>query len=267
MSFSPSEVDFLRRLLASRPEFRRNDGVANRVSEGHGIGEPSGSRILYGPSDFERARNSLSSRNIDLTAPEPGYSRSEAGPGLSEKVGARPVSDGLMATVPLNMDVTVPSGAAFVAVHWEAALKWRFEAVLECENFEPLLRLEDYSWLKEFVRGRPLLAVYRGGPQMFRAAAPAAFLRAAGKPVLGFYDFDPAGLSMAAGEPNLEALCLPPWERILSRAQEMRRPDLYYPQLKACQGTLESLPEGPVREAWLHLKRVQWGLDQESFPR
>jgi hypothetical protein len=84
---------------------------------------------------------------------------------------------------------------------------------------------------------------------------------------LGFYDFDPAGLCIAAGEPNLEALCLPTWEELLAKAKEMRRPSLYYPQLTATQGTLEQLQQGPVFEAWTRLKKLKWGLDQESFPR
>jgi hypothetical protein len=177
------------------------------------------------------------------------------------------VTEGLLAVVPLNMSVHLPDGAGFLAVDWEQALQWNFQAVLECENLEPLVRLSEYSWLERYVGGRPVLAIYRGGPQIFRTGPPAAFLRSTDKPVLGFYDFDPAGLLMAAGEPNLEALCLPEWAVLREKAIQMQRPGLYYPQLTACQATLDALTSGPVHQAWGQLKTIRCGLDQEAFPR
>lgn len=267
MSFSSADVSFLRRLIAEQPSERRAGDASRRMSEGHGIGAISGARVLYEPTDFERARAALMSRSIYVEEPTLGFSRSEAGPGLSEKAGARPVTEGLMAVVPLNMSMRMPSGAGFLAVDWMQALQWDFQAVLECENLEALLRLSEYSWLERYVLGRPVLAVFRGGPQVFRTGTPAKFLRRVDKPVLGFYDFDPAGLLMAAGEPNLEAVCLPEWDALKNQAMLMQRPGLYYPQLKACQSTLEALRGGPVYQAWVRLKSIRCGLDQEAFPR
>lgn len=267
MSFSAAEAKFLQRLVAGKPPFRRNDGVAKRVLEGHGIGTASGSKVLYGLNDIEAARKALAVRGIPLDQAEGGYSRSEAGGGLSEKSGARAVTDGLVAVICLNMDGRTTEAGCFSAVHWEEAAEWPFECLLECENLEAFLRLSEYSWLKGFIRGRAVLAVYRGGPHFFRPGAAASLLARLEKPVLGFYDFDPAGLAIAAGEPNLEALCLPEWTELLIKAREMRRPSLYYPQLKTAQGVLENLRSGPVFEAWVHLKKLKWGLDQESFPR
>ena len=267
MSFSSAEVKFLRRLIAEQPSERRSGDAAKGMSQGHGIGVMSGARLLYGPADFERARAALVSRSIPVEEPAAGFSRSEAGPGLSEKAGARPVTEGLLAVVPLNMSVHLPKGASFLAVDWEQALQWDCQAVLECENLEPLVRLSEYSWLERYVRGRPVLAIYRGGPQIFRTGPPAAFLRSTNKPVLGFYDFDPAGLLMATGEPNLEVLCLPEWAVLREKAILTQRPGLYYPQLTACQATLDALTSGPVHRAWSQLKTIRCGLDQEAFPR
>ena len=224
MSFSSAEVKFLRRLIAEQPSERRAGDAATGMSQGHGIGVMSGARVLYGPADIERARAALVSRSIPVEEPVAGFSRSEAGPGLSEKAGARPVTEGLVAVVPMNMSVHLPKGACFLAVDWEQALLWNFQVVLECENLEPLVRLSEYSWLERYVRGRSVLAIYRGGPQVFRTGPPAEFLRSTDKPVLGFYDFDPAGLQMAAGEPKLEALCLPEWEVLKEKAIRMQRP-------------------------------------------
>lgn len=267
MSLTPAEVGFLRRLVASSVEHKRADGLAKRMSELHGIGRVVGSRVMYARADFERAEALLESRRIDLKAPQQGFTRSQAASGLSEKAGAKAVTDGLVAVVPLHMGMGLPVGSSFLAVHWEAALQWDFDVILECENLEPLTRLSEYRWLDDFVRSRRTLAVFRGCPQVFTPRPPAALLRAASKPVLGFYDFDPAGLVIAAGEPNLEALCLPEWEPLRERALQVRRPALFYPQLRAYQPTLDGLSAGPVRDAWMVLRQVQWGLDQESFPR
>lgn len=267
MSLSAAEAKFLQRLVAGRPPFRRNDGVAKRVLEGHGIGTASGSKVLYGVDDIEAARKALAVRGISLDQAQGGFSRSEAGGGLSEKSGARAVTDGLVAVICMNMEGWVSEPGSFTAVHWEEAAEWSFDCFLECENLEAFLHLHEYRWLNGLIRGRAVLAVYRGGPQFFRPGAAASLLARVEKPVLGFYDFDPAGLALAAGEPNLEALCLPAWSELLAKAQEMRRPALYYPQLKAAQGVLDKLQAGPVFDAWIRLKNLRCGLDQESFPR
>lgn len=267
MSFTAAEAKFLQRLVADKPAFRRNEGVAQRILDGHGIGSASGARVSYTATDIESARRALSARGIPLDIVDTGFSRSEAAPGLSEKSGARAVTEGLVAVIPLNTDRGQVSPGSFTAVHWEKAAAWACECVLECENLEAFLRLHEYTWLENFIQGRTVLAVYRGGPQFFRPGAAASLLARIDKPVLGFYDFDPAGLCIAAGEPNLEALCLPSWEGLLDKAKDMRRPSLYYPQLTAAQGTLEQLRHGPVFEAWTRLKKLKWGLDQESFPR
>jgi hypothetical protein len=267
MSLSPGEVEFLRRLASRLPESKRANGISRRMAELHGIGRINASLVLYGPDDLGRARAALAARGIPVEAPEPGFARSQAGPGLSEKIGARPVTDGLLAAVPMNMRVVLPENASFLGVPWQAAGKWSFDALLICENFEPLMRLAEYTWLADFVRDRKTLAVFRGGPHVFRPSAVASLLQATTTPVLAFVDFDPAGLAIAADIPRLEELCLPPWELLREKLLWARRPNLFFPQLKSSRSRLEMLSSGPVWQAWTRLQELQMGLDQESFPR
>ena len=114
---------------------------------------------------------------------------------------------------------------------------------------------------------RPADAVFRGTVNAFGTAAAASFIAASGKPVLGFYDFDPEGLVMAASEPRLEALCLPARERLVAATEHFRRDHLYLDQLPGCRVRLDALQSGPVRDGWLLLKDLQRGLNQENFPR
>lgn len=265
MSFSPSEVAFLRRLVADRPA-RRYGVIAASIADGHHIGRSVGARVEYGEQDYAAAASALTSRGFELQTPTPGLLRSDAGPGGSEKVGAQRVMAQLVAVVPMNMASPVPAGARFLAARWQELDPSGFDVILECENLEPLLQLARYTWLRNFVRGRRTLAVFRGMPHSFTTGAAAEFIAYAGKPVLGFYDFDPEGLTMAASEPHLEALCLPPTEELAAATIRFKRTHLYLDQVRARRAALDALPPGQVQAAWQLLKSLQCGLNQENFP-
>lgn len=267
MSFSPSEVAFLRRLVAERPS-RRVGKMALALASAHHIGTASRSGITYEDRDFTAAANALRSRGYELTPPAPGGRRGAAGPGGSEKTGAAPVTEHLVAIVPLNMGVELPPGGRFIAADWRELRSETFDLLLEVENLEPFLELGSYSWLeRDFIQRRRTLALFRGKPGAFSTGAAARFLAACGKPVLGFYDFDPEGLVMASSEKRLQALCLPPWSQLEAQVRHFQRWHLYLDQAPVRRVVLDRIESGPVQEAWRRLKGMQCGLDQESFPR
>lgn len=267
MSLSQREVDFLRRLRKERPERRDLGPVAQALASEHGIGRVRGAAVAYEPHDFTAAENLLISRGYPLEAPERGLPRSSSAPGGSEKAGARKVTTDLIAVVPLHMEVCLPAGALFLGADWRAVDTNSFDCILECENLEPMLALGSFTWLERILRGRRTLAVFRGMPHVFSTGTAARFIAAAGKPVLGFYDFDPEGLVMAASEPRLEALCLPDWDSLAAATRRYQRTHLYLDQLPGRRAQLDALPDGPVRDAWQQLKMLQCGLNQENFPR
>lgn len=267
MSLTTREMDFLRRLVAERPERRSLGPVAQALATDHGLGTVRGAAVLYELRHFAGAEHLLTSRGYPLEASPAGGSRSESGPGGSEKTGSRLVMTDMVAVVPLNMKISVPAGARFLAANWRELDMSGFDVVLECENLEPLFHLDGYTWLQRFIRGRRTLAVFRGMPNAFGIGAAAQFIATARKPVLGFYDFDPDGLVMGASEPNLEALCLPPWDQLAEATRRFRRTHLYIDQVGARRAHLEGMQDGAVREAWLHLKRLECGLNQENFPQ
>lgn len=264
---TPAEVAFLRRLANNKPVTLRHEGVAVRMLANHQLGRQQGSRVAYTERDFESAANMLLNRQHALAAPLAPFKRSQAPSGGSEKTGALPVTHGLVGVVPLHMDhaLRVPVGALMV-MPWGNAMALPFEALLVCENLEPMLELHRYTWLNEFVRGRATLAIFRGAPGLLRPDAPAQLMAADSRPVLAFFDFDPKGLSMAAALARREALCLPPWPHLEASARAQGRTDLFSTQAHVCRPHLDRVDEPDVALAWQRMKALSCGLDQEHFP-
>lgn len=262
----PQQVDFLRRLVADHPPRRPNRGVAAQAAEEEGIGRVQGSAVLYGAEDYQRAANTLKTRGYDVSAPPGAFRRSNAPRGGSEKTGAELVSQDLVAVIPINMGAVPGEGARFIVMTWQEAARLDHEAILLCENLESFILLDAYTWMHAFIKGRKVLALFRGAPGLLRTGPPAQLLRETSTPVLGFFDFDPCGLCMAASVPRLETLCLPPWEELRSAVVAQERLHLYSTQYHQCQAQLDGLPPGEISVLWKKMRLLAMGLNQEQFP-
>lgn len=265
---NPRAVEYLRRLIADGVIERRLGPLSQDLARDEGIGRINGARVLYTAIDHAKARNLLVSRGFDVQAPQQAYSRSDAPPGGSEKAGALRVSDDLVAVVTIGIPAILTPTGGMLALTSKVALALPYEVLLVCENLEPLLQLHAYGWLSEFLRGRAALAVFRGGPGYFRTDVVATLMRRDTRPTLAFFDFDPKGLSMAASVPRREALCLPPWEQLQAAVLKNHRTKLFVQSVDACRPHLDRGDHGPeIATAWVRLKELSKGLDQEHFPR
>lgn len=262
------EIRFLRRLVAETPTLIRAGVVAYRMATVEGIGQVRGASVTYIPSDYTKARLLMTTRGVDVDTPDKPYTRSEAPRGTSEKLGALPVSHERVAVVPLGLrdHLVVPAGA-YVAMPWRMAMELPYAVLLVVENLESLQQLHTYTWLSDFIKGRQALALYRGGPQLFRTDAAAALLAADNRPTLAFFDFDPKGLSMAASLPRREALCLPAWRALEASVRDKHRQDLFTNSANQCRAQLDRVEDAQIAAAWRQMKRLTLGLDQEGFPR
>lgn len=262
------QVTFLRRLIETEPPFRPYSATAEYFLNTEGIGKVQGRRVVYSQRDFAAARNLLTSRGFEPSRQVEPVPRSQVQPGESEKWGARRVSEGLVAVVPLGLqEVQIPTGS-MLCMDVRHALALPYEVLVFCENLEPMLRLHDYQWLAGFLKGRTSLALFRGAPGYFRTDAANELLVQDHRPVLAFFDFDPKGLSMAASVPRREALCLPPLDSLEAGVRGQRRKDLYLGSVEASRPHLEAQPtEGDVGLCWGLMKRLEMGLDQEHFPK
>ncbi|WP_457281007.1 DUF7281 domain-containing protein [Polaromonas sp. P5_D5] len=261
-----NKVNFLRRLIADQAASRSKSGIAMVVLETEGIGVLRGSRILYTAQDYERAANMLTSRGHDVQAPVGVYTRGQAPRGASEKAGALRVTENLVAVSTLNMpEVPVPTGT-FMATSLEDALLLAYDAILVVENLEPMLQLSKYKWLQVFTKDRRILALYRGAPTWFRTEVAAKLIRDDTRPTLAFFDFDPAGLAMAAILPRRQALCLPPWASLQARVLEQNRLNLFAQSVGQSRTQLDRCKDPDIALAWSRMKKLTLGLDQEHFP-
>ena len=260
------EVQFLRRLIADKPLHRSNDGVAAAMCETEGLGKAVGRRVFYLDTDLIKAANILTTRGYGLESAEVPFNRSNAPKGGSEKTGAVNVTDGFIACRGIDMDsyfkMTVEG---FCAVKLEDAIRMQYDAILVCENLEALIRLDSYTWLKPFYKGRRVIAVFRGTKDWFTSKAAAQFINMSSKPTLAFFDFDPKGLSMAASLPRREALCLPDLQTLEIRAKEMARQHLFTNSVHISRPHLETVTDPDIVQAWTLMKRITFGLNQEQF--
>jgi hypothetical protein len=146
-------------------------------------------------------------------------------------------------------------------------LKLDYEVLMVCENLEPLMALKEYRWLDSFVKGRKTLVLFRGTKGIFSTKFPAEFIAADTRPTLAFFDFDPAGLSMATSLRRREALCLPPMIDLEAAVKEKRRDGLYAKSVNKCRARLDRVTDLSIGLAWIRMKALACGLDQEGFPR
>jgi hypothetical protein len=102
---------------------------------------------------------------------------------------------------------------------------------------------------------------------LFRIDAVKSLLADDDRPTLAFFDFDPKGLSMAASLDRREALCLPAWEDLETSVKRHRRAHLYANSYDVSRGHLEKIRDPEIALAWMRMRRLTLGLDQEGFPR
>jgi hypothetical protein len=259
------DIEFLRRLLADRPESRAQGVSATKMAQEHHVGRIDGRKVAYCETDFIRAENLLRSRGIPLEVPET-YTRSQAPAGQSEKHRAIAVTDGLVAVRGVNMPALELPEARFLAMHWESAIKLDFDVLLVVENLEALIRIDEYRWMDQFVKGRRALAVFHGAPVIFTTKIAARLINSDVRPTLAFFDFDPKGLGMAASLLRREALCIPDIQVLIAEARRQNRKNLYFQSADSSGAQLDKVQDPAIALAWRAMKSETVGLDQEHFP-
>jgi len=263
---TPKQVAFLQRLVADKPEYRTRGTTANEMQVQEGLGRMQGSRIYYRTEDFLSAQHKLISRGFDVARPQGSYTRGDSPRGLSEKSGAQKVTHGLVAVSTLNMPVLPVPARGFLAMPWADVLTLPYEVLLLVENLDALQRIGEFAWLEDYVKGRPVVALYRGAPSWFRTHPAAILVDSDTRPILAFFDFDPAGLAMAASIPRREALCLPKWDLLNAAMLDQQRRNLYVQSYDEKRAQLDAVTDPEIALAWKRMQQLALGLDQEHFP-
>lgn len=261
------DAGFLQRLIESRPAFRPLAGLAAHMAEFEGVGHVQGRRVVYAEGDFLKAANILSTRGHNTVAPAGPFTRTQAPAGASEKSGALRVTEDLVAVSAVGIPNFAPIPGGFHAMPMAKAMSLPYDVLLVCENLEPLLGLSEYTWLANFYQSRRVLALFRGAPGWFRTSTAASLIQLDQHPTLAFFDFDPMGLAMAAALPRREALCLPDWGILEKEVEAQSRRNLFAQSFQECRSALDASVAKDISSAWVRMKRLSMGLDQEHFPR
>ena len=269
MSFSPAEVKFLQRLVADRPG-RRADGVAALLfCKNSRIGVAYGRHIEYVEADFEKAEKLLLANGLPVVELQPGASRADAAvyPGLSEKAQSKaPASDAVclkfMGDCRLDGRALYAPPGGYLVMTTRQALQIQVDELLVVENLETFRWIEDYRWIDG--GGKSVMVIYRGDrDNSVRDSMDVIAQRT--EPTNAFFDFDPAGLGMAAGLPRLARLLLPEPEWLRAAAKGSRAMELYAKSSDQWEATLDGCSDESIGRAWALLKEMRAGVAQEGM--
>lgn len=268
MSLSFTEIQFLQRLVADRPETRTRGAAAQSLYEAHRIGLPAGRRIFYTSADLMAAELLLKARQLP-TENIQGKSRADRADytGLSEKHGsAAPTADSVAVkcargTCLMNGEPLYASRGGYMVLTVEQACRIEADRILLVENLESFRYLEDYSHLLG-TGELNMMAVFRGMPGLSPADAQQLLVQRS-EPTWAFVDFDPAGLGIAEQLPRLERLVLPDRQWLSDACRKHRRTDLYEGSVSQYTELLSQTGNEEIRAAWKLLCGLRAGLPQE----
>ncbi|MDF2461862.1 MAG: hypothetical protein K0Q43_97 [Ramlibacter sp.] len=261
---------FLQKLLQERPRRRRSPGIAGYLKkQGVGATDPEDPRyIVYAEEHFERAEHLLRAAGLPLVCPEPEKVTPSMRPAslnrsVQPAVDTSKSSDSEPVAVSgLNGAIDLPAGSMYLVMTAADAAAVPHDVVMYCQNLLSLTQLQQNKWVMEALRGRRVLALWRGGAGVprFNVFASDRVIAESGAPVMALVDITVAGLSAAARLPRLERLCVPSWthlERQLRAGSAEPVPSKYQ--------VLDSATHPDIARAWKVLRWYPRGVATESL--
>lgn len=266
MSFSHSQITFLRHLAARVATEKAATQAADFFHTQHGLGQRAGSRYLYGEIDADRARQLLINRGIALVSPVQALRRSDAAnnnPGNEKSGTLSPHYDSVAIKTAHGQCLLegVPvARTGYQVVTLGQANSVRADVLLVVENLESFRFLERNCWID--FQDKDVLAVFRGD-NVFRANGATKVIESRSEPVWAYFDFDPAGLGMAAHLLRLDRLLLPTEAILCAAARRSNQVHLFADQIAQWATTLDADGRELIKAPWRHMQRIRMGLAQE----
>lgn len=270
MSFDIQQVRFLQRLVEAGYDRRRVGAVSQYLSEQYSIGVVIGDTVHYRPEHLAAAAGLLKSHDLPVAALPVDASRADVASfgGLSEKSlsqapHAHSVATKFFGACELDGSPLRTPAGAYLVLRPEQALRVKCSMVMVVENFETFRVLESYSWL---TLGTPVMAIFRGDP-IYPIGDASAVLEGRTERVLGFFDFDPAGLAMANAIPSdrLEDLVLPDQAWLSKAADTARGRQLFADQVDIYSDLLDRSGHPSITRAWNLCRRLRSAVTQERM--
>lgn len=266
MSFSSREIAFLQDLVAKGSGQKGASLTSEHFHRHFGVGQHIRSQFVFTQVDTDRARQMLANSGV---APEP-----SRGPLRRAQAGLNNPSQEKTGTLAPHQDSIAVKAAhgrceckghpvptlGYQVLTLEQAREIRADVLLVVENLESLRFLERNQWID--YQALAVLAIYRGDG-IFRADVVASLLEASSAPVWAYFDFDPAGLGMAAKLPRLQRVLFPPEGMLVSAARKANQVHLYADQVDQWGKSLTSEDRSMIQRPWSLLRKLRVGLAQE----
>lgn len=265
----------LRVVQVSEEAFRSTKTLKDFVDE-FNIGWVKGASLIFDQTAKFRISELLEVEGVDpATAPDAwqGLTRAESlALGRNEKWTDSPAKRDRVAIKALpgralrigQKELVLPNGCHLDA-DWTSIVKEiHHDSVLVVENWESFNRIEATAQV-DFSRAGPNpLVVWRGDKVDSPTNAAMAFLRALERPTWAFVDFDPAGLLIAGGLPNIAGVLAPNHEILLTMLRGGLE-DRYRLQLPASEKTLNASNQPDIAQLWKLIRRIGRALPQEAL--
>lgn len=266
MSFSSREIAFLQDLVAKGSGQKGTSLASEHFHRHFGMGQHVGTQFVFSQADADRARQMLTNAGVATEPTERPLRRAQAGLNnpSQEKAGTlSPHQDSIAVKAAHGRCACqghpVPS-LGYQVLTLEQAREIRTDVLLVVENLESLRFLERNRWID--YQALAVLAIFRGDG-VFRADVVASMLEASGSPVWAYFDFDPAGLGMAARLPRLQKVLLPPEDVLVSTSRKANQVHLYADQVDQWGKSLTSDDRLMIQRPWSLLRKLRVGLAQE----
>lgn len=276
---NPIQLRFLQGLLKS--QLPRDKGQsADYFADHFHIGVLIGRRYEYNEGDVLHATSLLQSlgQSLDSSTPEL-RSRADMAnrPGLSEKSGSTSPHASSVAVRVLEGSIPVgdetlhstPTGV-YSVLTVALVTQLKCDALLVVENFETFRDLDRYVWIRRWFtdRGMTRVVVLYRGDNLYKIENAARAIQVIADQdslvkLIGFGDFDPAGLHICASLPRLHTVLLPEEAALKNMVLSAKRYDLFHNQAGQYGPVLDASQHPVVREAWALMKLLQRGLPQE----
>lgn len=266
MSLSSRDIAFLQDLVAKGSGQKGASQASQHFCRHFGMGQHVGSRFVFNQADADRAHQMLTIAGVAVEPAGQPLRRSQAGLNnpSQEKVGTlAPHQDSIAVKAAhgrcLCKGDPVPA-LGYQVLTLEQAREIRADVLLVIENLESFRFLDRNRWID--YQELAVLAIFRGD-SVFKADVVSSLLETSSAPVWAYFDFDPAGLGMAAKLPRLQRVLLPNKEVLVSAARKANQVHLYANQLDQWGRALSSEDRSMILQPWALMQKLRVGMAQE----
>ena len=266
MSFTAREIAFLQDLVRKGSGHKGSSLSSEHFHRHFGMGQHVGAQFVFTEADAARAAQMLSNAGVALEPTGRLLRRALAGlnnPSQEKSGTFAPHHDSIAVKTAHGHcecnGLPVPR-LGYQVLTLEQAREIRADILLVVENLESLRFLERNRWID--YQALSVLAIFRGDG-VFRGDVVGSLLETSHTPVWAYFDFDPAGLGMAARLPRLQRLLLPSVDALESAARKANQVHLYADQIAQWRKSLTSDGRSMIQQPWSVLQMLRVGLAQE----